>query len=264
MCSSSHTVSATIAEVVHNDAPRLDVDGHTVNAHQGSVRYFPHLGKYLWIGSAWVPCANEPAINGCANMTYGACGFDNNGIAIYSSSAISNRGWQVETRNVLPLTTRATGEYWEPNIAFNPTTSSFVVWYIFSAPNTTLGVVQVATASSPSGPWLLVNRNVTLRYPSFTSAELFVEHGDGYVLYSSQQPHAHPMAVVERLDSTWTRSTGKASPPFGGSAGGEGEVLFERKGVYYMLEGGLCCFCRGGICDIGCRTAGSNGTRVKR
>ena len=120
-------------------------------------------------------------------MSYGACGFDNNGISVYSSRSLANTGWRLETANALPAATRAVGEYWEPNMQWNPKTERWVMWYIYSAPNTTLGAVQVITAAKPAGPWTLVNRNVTLRHPSFTSAELFVDPADGvaYVLYSS-------------------------------------------------------------------------------
>ena len=72
---------------------------------------------------------------------------------------------------------------------------------------------------------------------------------DAYVLYSSISPASSPgrhitPAVIEKLDSTWTKSTGEASKPFGPSD--EGEILFQRGGTYYMLEGRHCCFCRGG------------------
>ena len=79
-------------------------------------------------------------------MTYGACGFNNNGIGIYTSADLSNTGWKLETLNALPAATRAVGEYWEPNMAYNPSTRKFVMWWIYSKPNTTLGVVQVGAS----------------------------------------------------------------------------------------------------------------------
>lgn len=108
-------------------------------------------------------------------MTYGACGFNNNGISVYSSATLSNTGWKLETLNALPAATRAVGEYWEPNIVYNPTTSKYVMWWIYSKPNTTLGVVQVGVADAVGGPWTIANANVSLSYPSFTSAEIFVD-----------------------------------------------------------------------------------------
>lgn len=127
-------------------------------------------------------------------------------------------------------------------------------------------LAQVADAVA--GPWTIANKNVSLTFPSFTSAEIFVDQrpgptraggsggadvgasvGDAYVLYSSISPDSKPgrhitPAVIEKLDPTWTKSTGEASKPFGPSD--EGEILFQRGGTYYMLEGSHCCFCRGG------------------
>ena len=250
--------------LVDNGAPRIDTAGNIVNAHQGSLSFFEHAGQaglWLWAGSAFVPCAHEDPLNGCANMSYGACGFDDNPISIYASADLANGGWQLLSADVLGPG-RAVGELWEPNLVWHAATQRFVLWYIYSKPNTTLGVVQVATSPSP---WLvgggggggggggsfnfsIANHNVSLRYPSFTSAEVFLDGASGgrdaYVLYSSQIGGRTP-AVVEKLDARWTGVTGvDVSPPFGPSD--EGEVMFERAGVFYMLEGGHCCFCRGG------------------
>ena len=142
------------------------------------------------------------------------------------------------------------------------------MWWIYSVPNTTFGVVQVGTAPTPGGPYEIANANVTLNYKSFTSANLFVDRPmDGasvatsaaaaaavpaaaaYVIYSSFQPGGGPQAVVERLDETWTKSTLQASKPVGS---GEGEVMFRWDSAaaagttetsYYILAGTGCCFC---------------------
>ena len=117
-------------------------------------------------------------------------------------------------------------------------------------------------ADAVAGPWTIANKNVSLTFPSFTSAEIFVDQhpgptgartradaanvdsgvglgvgagagaggggagagvggvGDAYVLYSSISPDSKPgkhitPAVIEKLDATWTASTGEASDPFG-------------------------------------------------
>jgi hypothetical protein len=189
-------------------------------------------------------------------MQYGACGFNNNNISVYSSASLSNADWRVETLDAIPRATRAVGEYWQPNFDYNPNTGQYVMWWIFSVPNTTIGVVQVGTASSPAGPFKIVNENVTLNYKSFTSANLFVDRPMttaaaaptqtvAYVIYSSFQPGG-PQAVVERLDETWTKSTLQASKPVGS---GEGEVMLRwdspdgAQTSYYILAGTGCCFC---------------------
>ena len=49
------------------------------------------------------------------------------------------------------------------------------MWWIYSKPGTTLGVVQAGVSDSPGGPYTIANRNVTLRYKSFTSANIFID-----------------------------------------------------------------------------------------
>jgi hypothetical protein len=68
--------------LVDNTGPRLDEHGAIVNTHQGSMIFDRLSGKYYWMGSAFLPCKNQqPASrgSGCVNMSWGACGFDNNG-----------------------------------------------------------------------------------------------------------------------------------------------------------------------------------------
>jgi hypothetical protein len=108
-------------------------------------------------------------------MSFGACGFNNNNISVYSSPTLSNSGWRIETKDAVPRATRPVGEYWQPNFEFNPATQKYVLWYLYSKPNTTLGAVKVALADSPGGPYVTVNSNVTLKYKSFTSANIFVD-----------------------------------------------------------------------------------------
>eukprot|EP00037_Helgoeca_nana_P020891 m.208992 g.208992 ORF g.208992 m.208992 type:complete len:568 (+) comp25436_c0_seq1:84-1787(+) len=270
--------------VVDNTAPRTDEHGDTVNAHQGHITRFQQPDgswRFYWVGSAWVRCtpgANsstcvdgqpatpdgeclEPKENGCLSMKYGACGFNNNNISVYSSASLGNSGWRLESYDAVPMATRAIGEYWQPNFEFNPTTGNFVMWWIYSGPNTTIGVVQSATAAHPGGPYTIASHNVSLRYKSFTSANIAVDRPynvagsavpgtDAYVMYSSFSANG-PKAVVEKLNAAWTDTVvpARASAQFGS---GEGGVLFRvdtpaGKTVYYALVGKGCCFCPTGV-----------------
>jgi hypothetical protein len=108
------------AGLVNNARPRSDTTGGIVNAHQGSITWFDHLGKYLWVGSAFVPDATpEDPLNGCANMSYGAPGFNNNPISMYASATLGNEGWELVSGDLLGRG-RELGEYWEPNLVWNP------------------------------------------------------------------------------------------------------------------------------------------------
>ena len=61
------------------------------------------------------------------------------------------------------------------NFEYNPATKKYVLWYLYSKPNTTLGNVMVGLADTPAGPFVTANDNVTLKYKSFTSANIFVD-----------------------------------------------------------------------------------------
>ena len=86
-----------------------------------------------------------------------------------------------------------------------------------------------------------------------------------YVIYSSFQPGG-PQAVVERLDSTWTKSTLQASKPVGS---GEGEVMFRWDGAagdetsYYILAGTGCCFCPTGADVVAWKASSPTGDYVQ-
>jgi hypothetical protein len=187
---------ATEAFLVDNTKPRTDENGDIVNAHQGHMTRFQQTDgswRFYWVGSAWVPCRPdvpgsaphaagtcvdgqpvvngeclEPKMNGCLSMSYGACGFNNNNISVYSSPTLSNSGWRVETKDAVPRATRPVGEYWQPNFEYNAATKKYVMWYLYSKPNTTLGAVKVGLADAPAGPYVTANENVTLKYKSFT------------------------------------------------------------------------------------------------
>ena len=104
----------------------------------------------------------------------------------------------------------------------------YVMWWIYSTPNHTVGLVQCATSTQPGGPYEIANHNVTLAYESFTSAEIFVDRDPyqkfprrghtaetAYLVYSSTHPGHQAATVVERLDQNWTASTGESSTKFG-------------------------------------------------
>ena len=81
----------------------------------------------------------------------------------------------METDDAVPKATRAVGEYWQPNFEYNPNTKKFVMWWLWSKPNTTFGDVQIGLADAPGGPYTIVNSNLPLKYKSFTSANLFID-----------------------------------------------------------------------------------------
>ena len=53
-------------------------------------------------------------------MKFGACGFNNNNISVYSNPTLSNTGWRIETKDAVPRATRPVGEYWQPCVVCPP------------------------------------------------------------------------------------------------------------------------------------------------
>eukprot|EP01048_Picozoa_sp_COSAG05_P001837 COSAG05_NODE_66_length_22253_cov_14.954455_10_plen_601_part_00 len=256
---------------IDNTLPRTDTAGKIVNAHQGHITQFPD-GRFYWVGSAWVPCPLKQGIDGChvgttRNMQWETCGFGNNNISVYSNDRLANNGWRMETNDALPRANRLVGQYWQPNFEYNPATQLYVMWWIYSKPNMTIGLVQSGTASRPGGPYTITNGNVTLAQSSFTSAELFIDRdpslgasapADAYLVYSSSNPGHQAATVVDRLDVNWTSSVGQSSGPFGA---GEGQVMFRwssgNSTIYYVLAGSTtgCCFCPMGANSVVWRAA---------
>ena len=248
---SSFSTTHDVDWIINNAAPRTDLATKLpTNAHQGRITFFGE--RFYHVGCAWVSCVEMRS--GCANMSYGSCGFNNNNISIYSSSTLENADWRLETIDALPIATRAVGEYWQPNIEYNAATQKYVMFWIYSKPGTTIGVVQSGTADSVAGPYAIASANVSLSEASFTSAELFVDDDDtgrgrtAYVLYSASIPrHGHGNAfVVERLNRDWTNVETSPRGVYTHLYSGEGEVMFKRGGTYYMLFGNKCCFCKQG------------------
>jgi hypothetical protein len=63
-------------------------------------------------------CSPRPA--GCCNMSWGACGFNNNNISVYSSDTLDNNNWKVESYDALPRATRKVGQYWQVTASCPP------------------------------------------------------------------------------------------------------------------------------------------------
>ena len=250
------------AAVIDNTKPRTDTNGQIVSAHQGGITWSKADRRYYWVGCAWVPCAEGPT--GCNftsihnNDTWGECGFNNNNMSVYSSATLANDNWRVETMDALPRSTRAVGSYWQPNMVWNPSTSLWVLLWVFSPPNASPSatIAQAAVSKTPAGPFVMANASIATHFPTDTSAEIFVDDdGAAYIVYSSDQGSGGKTKrpVIERLTPSWTETSGEAPsapiepfPPPGHGSCQEGEVLFKRKGVYHLLMGSCCCFCESG------------------
>lgn len=135
------------------------------------------------------------------------------------------------------------GTYFTPFGVYNPKTEMFVVWfnaYIHGCCNGNFGVAQ----SKDGIHFEIVSLNVTGYYSEVDCNGLFVDDdGTGYVIYSSvTQDHS---VSFEKLTPDFLHSTHENYGLFPDHYV-EGPVLFKRNGLYYVIYGSCCCFCRGG------------------
>lgn len=114
-----------------------------------------------------------------------------------------------------------------PKTVYNEKTGLWVLWYNYIiGPGFGRSYYGVATSSTPSGPFEIVNKNVTsLRYTDNGDENLFVDDdGQGFLIYTSLSLH-HAISI-ERLTPDFTRTLGGAASsgpvrarsltPFGG------------------------------------------------
>ena len=103
------------------------------------------------------------------------------------------------------------------------------------------GFYLSATSKSPTGPWTIANRNITMtqKQPAILCDFdlLLDDDGTAYIIYTVWRPQGLPHQAthmsVEQLTPDFTSSTLNASAVFTGPAasGDEAPVIFRRKGT---------------------------------
>lgn len=153
--------ASTRSVTFNNTAPRTDVHGKILTAHDGTIQRFPAdpSGKFYYHAMGY-PALPEPGkINGCSRTIYA----HNNSIAVYSSPDLSSGSWQLE-ETVYPSATSGFPEctYFRSQAAYNPATKTYVLWVNVAGcapsacdalPNKTCLAYAVGTAKSPQGPF---------------------------------------------------------------------------------------------------------------
>ncbi|HET9571802.1 MAG TPA: family 43 glycosylhydrolase [Bacteroidales bacterium] len=206
---------------ISNLRPRTDMNGEVVDAHDGRISQFN--GVYYWYGTAY---GNT---SGFKSSNYYQC---------YSSTDLTH--WKKEGTL---LKNAPQGIYYRPHVVYNPKTKQYVLWYNWYA-QLWEGKFGVAVASRPTGPFKIVNSNVTV----FNSANgvgdfgLFVDDDSvAYLVYNTINGHR---GSVEKLKPDYLSSTLEN----GGflTENCEAGAMFKRNGIYYLLTDHNCCFCTQG------------------
>ncbi len=202
---------------IDNAAPRRDVNGQIIDAHDGCLQLFG--ARFYLYGTAYG-----------TNDGYGP----SNRYRVYSSPDLERWTLAGDLFKEQP-----TGVYYRPYVIFNQKTRKYVLWYNWY-PEQWDGQTGVAVSDSPVGPFTIVNTNVPLSCAHAGDGSLFVDDdGTGYYIYTAiEQGYT---VRVERLTPDYLGGTGETSGIL--TIGAEAPLLFRRGDLYYALSGPRCAFC---------------------
>lgn len=211
---------ATFTTTISNVAPRVDVNGNIVDAHDGCVQKFGD--RYYLYGAAYGDT------DGFGTTNHYQC---------YSSPDMVT--WRLEGDM---LQNAPTGVYYRPYVVYNAKTEKYVAWYNWYS---TLwdGQFGVATSDTPNGPFTIQNTNVSVARSQTGDLNLMVDDdGAGYLIYTSALTAStgdHAISI-ERLSDDYLSSTQQNSGVL--ATGCEAPSLFKRGDTYYALFDSCCCF----------------------
>lgn len=238
-------LASELLSSLSNVAPRRDVTGAIVDAHDGNVLQVPHYpGVFFWYAAGYGPCLEPNSTTGCANG-FNGCGFLNNhSVNLFTSYDLTT--WTPHG-NVLPEMDRVDKVLFSPKAIYNPGTNEYVLWYNY-VPGYSYGV---AVAATPFGPFVTVNATAgssfQYGYPTNTGVGdfslLLDDDGAAYMLYSANHHCQIERLEADFLSSSWA-STGATSGVL--PHGNEAPALFKRGPVYWALVSESCCYCREG------------------
>tara|TARA_R110002050_G_scaffold69106_4_gene149638 strand:- start:16354 stop:17832 length:1479 start_codon:yes stop_codon:yes gene_type:complete len=217
----SANIVASQTITVNNVKPRLDTDGHIVDAHDGRLIQFNDT--FYWYGTRY---GNT---NGFTTENHYVC---------YSSKDL--KVWKKEGR-LLP--NQPEGVYYRPHVVYNKKTKRYVLWYNWY-PKLWNGQFGVATSKSPTGPFKIVNSNVKMFRSDVGLGDfgLFVDDDQScYLSYNTIQNH---QVSVEKLDEDYTVSTMENGGIIAEHM--EAGTQFKKNGTYYLMTDYTCCFCNYG------------------
>ena len=239
---------------------RRDANGQLMDIHDGNLQRYNASGRFWWLGMGYRNCTEVSGLlppqqcPGIYQRSGEGCGFRNDhAVNLYSSADLIT--WRFEAN--LREATWPQGIYYRPKVVRDPSSGRFILWINFLPPGagkTPLAeypnaTYLVFTAQHPRGPFLSA---AAAAQPPVVSVSgggdfaLFVDDdGTGYVAYDAWG-NGHTV-TVERLAPGLTRAAIPTQSSGAVSASGfEAPVLFKRRGVYYLIFGKTCCFCKGG------------------
>jgi hypothetical protein len=166
---------------IRNDVPQRDQNGVILDAHDGSVLF--HDGAYLRFAASYGLCKEPLGGSGCIPTLQGACGFQtDHNVSLFRSTDLVH--W--ESLGVVFSASRVSPAsiLYCPKVLYNAAKSEFVLWVNLVRDSFRTSYYAVAVSDSATGPFRIVNANVTtLRWPNNGDFDLFQDQGgDAYIM----------------------------------------------------------------------------------
>ena len=219
------SLAAAKLVTIRNDAPRLDVNGAYVDAHDGCI--VAHAGTYYLYGESY-----QNATGGTFPGDWG----NSPQLAVYTSPDLT--AW---TYRGSPLSNDdADATKWIPNVLWVESQQRFVMWG---------GSGDWFVATSTDGiAFTLATAHTTSRLGGGTDGTGFFvdDDGQGYIAFSWTGPGFDHVTSIERLAPDLLSSSHVNVSGFFPDDYNESPGLFKRGATYYLTYGSCCCACRGG------------------
>ena len=260
--SASDAIKVNISNVI----PRRDTDNAILDAHDSKMIYFNNL--YHWFAASYGNCTEPAGNSGCASVSVGACGFQtDHNVTLYTSSDLvtwKNEGVVFGAIGNLP----PNSVLFAPKTVFNPKTKNFVMFFNYIVDTFSNSYYGVATSSSPTGPFVIQNKNIALRYQDNGDENILVDDdGTAYLIYTTLSK-GHSISI-ERLSPDYLTSLAATDPTQSSGVFGDSNVeapaIFKRENIYYAVFGSCCCYCgSGSVVTVYTSTSGPLGPYTKR
>lgn len=215
---------------IHNDAPRFDVNGDYIDAHDGCI--VAHNGVYFLYGESY---------GNATGATFPGQWGNSPQLAVYTSPDLVT--WTYRGAPLSNDTNDSTK--WIPNVLWSETQQRFIMWG---------GSGDWFVATSFDGiAFNLVTAHTTSRLGGSTDGTGFFidDDGQGYIAFSYTGTVNGGVSVdhvtsIERLSPDLLSSSKVNVSDFFPDNYNESPGLFKRGSLYYLTYGSCCCACRGG------------------
>jgi hypothetical protein len=231
-----------------NVAPRLDSQGHIMNAHDGTTRRYEPGGRFYYHAMSYPSCNETGKIDGCTSCIYGT----SNGVNVWSSPDLSSGSWVLEEA-VYPSSAAGFPEctYFRSQTVYNAASKTYVLWVNMAGckPGVCSGPCPsyaTGTAPAPQGPWTFHGfaqpHNLTVENNTGDFALFVDDDGAAYAIVTHGIAGAgYREMFIYGLSADYLSFTAARTAELPGPHLVEAPAMFKRGSTYYALLGGCTC-----------------------